>query len=220
MKGRLIVFEGADGSGKATQAKLLLDYLKKAKIPRESISFPRYKDSLWGKMVLRYLTGEFGKVNMVNPYLASVLYAGDRFSASNKLKKWIDQGKIVICDRYVGSNLAHMAAKIKDEGLRIKFIKWLEELEYGENQIPKEDLAIFLDVPVAISRKLMQGRKKDIHESDLNYLKRVVEVYQELAKLKKNWVKVSCVKNGQLLNPDKVHLLVLKILKERKLLSK
>ena len=211
-KGKLIVFEGIDGSGKATQAKLFFEFFKDKKIPAEQISFPRYEKSLWGEMVRRYLDGEFGKVDEVSPYLASVLYAGDRMSASAQIRMWFSKGKMVICDRYVGSNIAHMGAKIKDKGLRIKFIKWLEELEYVENKIPREDLVIFLSVPVEVSQNLISNRKLDIHERDASYLRRVAREYESLARERKNWVKVECVENGKLLLPETIHQKVLEVL--------
>ena len=212
--GKLIVFEGADGSGKTVQAKLLLNFLKRNKIPCTYISFPRYEDSLWGKMVRRYLEGDFGELKNVDPYLASMLYAGDRFSASTQVREWLELGKLVICNRYVGSNLAHMAGKMKDKGLRIKFTKWLEKLEYQENKIPKEDLVIFLHVPVEISRKLIGDRKLDIHEADLGYLERVVDAYNDLAMHRKNWVKVDCVKGGKILKPEEIHKKVLEVIEK------
>jgi len=222
-RGKLIVFEGSDGTGKTTQAKLLLDYLKNppagGKIPSVYISFPRYQDSLWGQMVRRYLDGEFGKIDEVNPYLASVLYAGDRFSASTQIKNWLKEGKIVVCNRYFGSNLAHQVAKINSQSEKSKFIKWLEKLEYEENKIPKEDLVILLHVPVSISRKLISHRRLDIHESDLAYLEKVVNVYESFAKSRKNWVKVDCVKNGKILKPEEIHQKVFWILKERDITS-
>ena len=211
-KGKLIVFEGIDGSGKATQAKLFFEFFKDKKIPAEQISFPRYEKSLWGEMVRRYLDGEFGKVDEVSPYLASVLYAGDRMSASAQIRKWLSKGKMVICDRYVGSNIAHMTAKLQTSSSKLQFIKWLEEFEYGENKIPKEDLVIFLSVPVEVSQKLMDDRKLDIHERDASYLKRVVKEYESLARERKNWVKVECVENGKLLLPETIHQKVLEVL--------
>ena len=122
-KGKLIVFEGSDGTGKTTQAKLLLEYLKRKQIPSIYISFPRYQNSLWGQMVRRYLDGEFGKIDEVSPYLASVLYAGDRLGASDQIRKWLELGKLVICNRYVGSNLAHQLAKMVSQSDKSKFIK-------------------------------------------------------------------------------------------------
>ncbi|KKS04956.1 dTMP kinase [Candidatus Curtissbacteria bacterium RIFCSPLOWO2_02_41_11] len=218
MSGKLIVFEGADGSGKATQSKLLLNYLGKKQIPVEFISFPRYKSSLWGELVRRYLSGEFGKVDEVSPYLASVLYAGDRMGASPQIKKWLNAGKMVICDRYVGSNIAHQVAKLQTPNAKLQFIKWLEDLEYGENKIPKEDLVIFLSVPVEVSQKLMDDRRKDIHERDADYLRVVAKEYESLARERKNWVKINCVVNGKLLLPAAIHQKVLEVLKGKYIL--
>lgn len=216
MKGKLIVFEGIDGSGKTTQAKLLFNFLGKKKINTEYISFPRYHESLWGQMVRRYLDGDFGEIDEVSPYFASMLYAGDRFSASLQLTKWISDGKIVVCNRYVGSNIGHMAAKIKKQSEKLRFIKWLEDLEYQENKIPREDLVIFLSIPVSVSQKLMNDRKRDIHEKNVRYLWGVDVVYQSLARQRKNWVRVECMKHGKLLSPEIIHLEILGVLKKRK----
>ena len=215
-KGKLIVFEGADGSGKTTQAKFLVNFLKDQNISNSYISFPRYEESLWGKMVARYLHGDFGKLNEVDPYFASMLYAGDRMSASAVIKKWLSSGMFVVCNRYIGSNIAHMAGKLRSQSEKSKFIKWLEELEYEENRIPHEDLVIFLYVPVAVSRKLIKNRKLDIHEADLNYLGRVLDVYELYAKNHKNWVKVDCTDNGQIVPKEEIHKKVLEVLKKRK----
>lgn len=236
-KGKLIVFEGTDGSGKTTQAKLLLNYLKKSKIPNAYISFPRY-EAPWGKMVRRYLSGDFGKVGQVDPYLASMLYAGDRAQAATQLKKWIADGKIIVCNRYIGSNIGHMAAKFKspadakalagrqseksrlrqDFGGQAKYIKWLEDLEYGENKIPVEDLVVLLSVDPKVSRKLMEDRKLDIHEKDLAYQQAVWRVYDYVAGEKKNWVRVDCTHGGKLLSASEIHQKVLAVLKKRKMI--
>lgn len=211
-KGKFIVFEGPDGSGKTTQAKLLYEYLKKAKIPAAYISFPRYKDSAWGAMVRRYLDGDFGKLDS---YLASLLYAGDRFSASGDIRNWLDEGKIVVCDRYVASSIGHQAAKIGNKVQREKFINWLENLEYVENGIPHEDLVIFLSIPVSFSQQLMKSRKLDIHEKDKAHLKSALAVYESIAKARKYWVRVDNVERGKLLVPKEVHSKAVEVLKRK-----
>jgi len=210
-KGKLIVFEGADGSGKTTQAKLLYKLLKKNKTPAEFISFPIY-ESTWGKLVRKYLDGDFGDVNDVSPYLASVFYAGDRLAASKKLFRWLKAGKIIVCDRYTGSNIAHQAAKIKEEKERIRFIDWLEKFEYDMNKIPKENKVILLLVPIDFSQKLMRSKKKDIHEKDESYLVRVAKVYIELEEKRDYWEKVECIEEKSLLTPIQIHKKVLEIL--------
>lgn len=219
-KGKLIVFEGIDGSGKTTQAKLLLRYLRKNKISSACISFPRYQDSLWGNMVRRYLDGEFGDLDRVSPYLASVLYAGDRLSAANSVKKWLGKGKIVVCNRYVGSNLAHMGGKLKGKSEKAKYVNWLEKLEYQENGIPKEDLAILLSTPAEFSRKLMSARKLDIHERNIQYQSVVAGIFEQLAREKENWFKVDCVRGVKLRKPQDIHKEVLEILRARKIINR
>ncbi len=216
--GKLIVIEGSDGTGKTTQARLLLKFLSKNKIPNAYISFPRYEGSLWGKMVRRFLDGEFGTIGQVDPYFASVLYAGDRFSAAPQIRKWLEAGKVVVCNRYVPSNIGHMAAKFKSSGERSKYIKWLEDLEYGENKIPREDAVVLLEVDVATSGILMKNRKLDIHEKDLKYQEEVHKVYDALAKKKGNWLKIDCTKNGEILPPLEIHRKVIEALKSKKLI--
>ena len=212
MRGKFIVFEGADGTGKSTQAKLLVDYLKEKKKDAVFFSFPNYQ-SAWGKMVRRYLDGEFGDVNEVSPYLASMLYAGDRLLESERIKKWQNGGKTIICDRYMASNIAHQAAKIKDKKLKIKYIKWLEDLEYGENKIPKPDFSILLTIPQEIAQKFMRTRALDIHEKNVSYQKRVAKAFEDYAKQNKNWTVVSNTKAGKLKKIDDVHKEILEILK-------
>ena len=213
-RGRLVVFEGTDGSGKTTQAKLLLNYLKKNKIPNAYISFPRYESSMWGKMVRRFLDGDFGQG--VDPYLASMLYAGDRAAASETINKWIGEGKIVVCNRYVASNIGHMGAKFVDTKKRKEYILWLTELEYKENAIPKEDLVFLLQVPIKTTKELMKNRKLDIHEKDLTYQKKVFDVYDSFAGRKKNWVKVECTKDGEILSPEEIHSKIVEVFNRRK----
>ncbi|KKR51196.1 MAG: Thymidylate kinase [Candidatus Curtissbacteria bacterium GW2011_GWA1_40_16] len=214
-KGKFIVFEGPDGVGKTTQAKLLFQYLQKTKIPAAYISFPRYEASMWGEMVRRYLNGDFGKLD---GYLASMLYAGDRFSAAGQIRKWLSEGKLVVADRYIASNIGHQAGKFEKLEDQNKFIKWLENLEYGENNIPREDLVIFLNLPLDVSLKFMSKRKKlDIHESDKKHLINAHAVYNRISK-RPYWVKVDNVQSGKLLPVDAVHKKVLEALKKKKLI--
>jgi len=216
-QGKLIVFEGADGSGKTTQAKLLLKYLQKRKIPSEYISFPRYNESFWAHMIIRYLKGEFGKLSEINPYFASLMYAGDRMRALPLMKKWLAAGQLVVCNRYVASNLAHMGARFDREDERQKYIRWLKKLEYQEIGLPQEDLVIFLDVPAKISQNLMKKRVKDIHEGNVDYLEKVVDVYRQLCR-QKNWVKIDCTWRGKILTEQQIHEKILEVFRSRNIL--
>src|SRR6266567_1286648 len=139
MKGKLIVIEGSDGAGKATQLGLLTSYLKTQKIPTASIAFPQYKHTFFGKTISRILRGEMGKLKTLHPYLLSMVYAMDRVEAKDKMYQWLNHGRIVVLDRYVSSNMAHQTGRLPKKD-RLKFIKWLDELEYHVNNLPREDI--------------------------------------------------------------------------------
>ena len=203
-QGKLIVFEGADGIGKTTQARLLFDYLRKHNKKAVFISFPNYK-SAWGKMVRRYLDGEFGGLDEVSPHLASMLYAGDRLVAKDDFKKWISEEKIVVCDRYMASNIAHQVVKLQTSNSKLQFIKWLEDLEYGENKIPKPDFTILLTIPEVVAQRFMSRRVRDIHERNVSYQQKVAKAFEDLANANKNWVVVSNTSGTKLKKIDEVH---------------
>ncbi|OGH12583.1 MAG: hypothetical protein A2857_04460 [Candidatus Levybacteria bacterium RIFCSPHIGHO2_01_FULL_36_15] len=227
-KGKFIVIEGGDGSGKATQLALLKDYLEKAKIPVQTIDFPRYYDSFYGKVVARFLKGEFGSIKEVNPYLVSIVYALDRADAKADMNKWLEDGNIILANRYVPSNLAHQSSKLPPKE-RDRFLQWDMELEYEVNKLPKEDIVIYLHVPHEISSKLVKnanrkGRQylgskgKDIHEKDKDHLKKTEKIYQYLSKKFPHWVVVGCVKNGLLRSREDIHKDILNVLKSKKIL--
>ncbi|MDP2973453.1 MAG: dTMP kinase [Candidatus Diapherotrites archaeon] len=206
MKGKLVVIEGADASGKKTQSRLLVESLRSAGKSVELVSFPRYNE-FFGGLIKEYLQGKFGSKEQLPVEFVSLLYSLDRFQAKPMLEKWLAEGKIVVCDRFSASNIAHQAAKLS--GARQKqFIRWLSNVE---SELPKPDLTIYLDVPVEFSQSLMQkeGRKKDLHESDAAYLEKARVVYLQLAR-QQNWVKIDCVKNRQLLSIAQIHSLIWK----------
>lgn len=215
-KGKLIVIEGRDGAGKATQTKMLVDYLRSKKIPVETISFPRYKDSFYGKLVGRFLQGEFGKLNDISPYLASLPYALDRKSAQPTIVQWLKEGKIVIADRYVTSSIAHQAAKLPEEK-REEFINWLKQMEYEENKMPIPDIVIFLFVPASETHNLTRNRNRamDIADRNIAHQKHTSEVYQWLAYNEPTWKQVDCLdKNRTIRTKKEIHTEILQILRE------
>lgn len=203
MKGTLIVLEGIDGSGKETQASLLETKLKAEGRQVMHISFPDY-DSPSSALVKMYLKGDFGKdPGDVNPYAASLFYAVDRFASFRmKWKSFYEGGGIVIADRYTTSNMVHQMTKYEERKKRADFLQWLEETEYGKLELPRPDLVILLDIPLAISENLVKERAKkggsmDIHEQHLDYLRKCHDAYRELLSLY-GWKSISCASNGRL----------------------
>ena len=195
MKGKLIVIEGLDGSGKSTQIEYLKNKLSGRNV--HQIKLPDY-DSDSSALVKMYLRGDFGKKpEDVNAYAASAFYAVDRFANYKmKWKEFYDNGEIIISDRYTTSNAYHQATKIpKDD--RAEFFYWLEDFEYGLLGIPEPNAVIYLDMPIEISQKMMSERyhgdetKKDIHESNLDYLYKCRDAALDAAE-KMGWYVVKC----------------------------
>lgn len=226
-RGTFIVIDGGDGSGKATQAALLLERFKKNKTPATFFDFPRY-DKFFGQNVAAFLRGEFGKLKSVSPYLASLPYALDRMSAAKAILRSLTSGISVIANRYVSSNLAHQSAKLRKTKDKNKFIRWIKTLEYKELRVPKEDIVIYLHVPAHISSELvlkkdsrahLKGKLKDIHEADDLYQRKVIDMYLSLAE-KNDWIVVPCVERGALLSIESIHELIVEALKKRNFLPK
>lgn len=203
MKGKLIVLEGIDGSGKETQSNLLEKKLKEKGREVMHISFPDY-ESPSSALVKMYLKGDFGKnPEDVNPYAASLFYAVDRFASYRmKWKDFYEKGGIVIADRYTTSNMVHQMTKYEDEVKRKDFLSWLEKTEYGELELPRPNLVILLDIPLAVSENLVKERAKkggsmDIHEQHLDYLRKCHDAYRQLVALY-HWKRIPCTEEGRL----------------------
>lgn len=200
MKGKLFVIDGTDGSGKATQSKLLADHLRGLGHSVEFVSFPRY-DSFFGGLVGKYLAGEFGSMEELPPEFCALLFSLDRYHFKAQLEKFLAEGKIVVCDRYSPANFAHQAAKFFDKKPQDAFLKWIKLVE---SRLPHPSLTIFLDMPTEAAQQLMlgsdrekayrQGAAKDIHEADIAYLERTRKVFLQLAKTEKKWLHVKCAK--------------------------
>jgi len=199
----LIIIEGIDGSGKSTQTKLLVKKLKKSGYKTETLNFPQYQQ-FFGRAVRRFLQGEFGKINQVDPHLASVLYAMDRWQTKERLEQWLGQKKIVVLNRYTSSNLIHQAVKIKSH--QQYFINWIEKMEYQILGLPKPNLVIYLHLPHKLSYALItkRGNKKDIHEANLDHLKAASAQGLKLAKRRRNWYLVKCNQGKEILSKQKI----------------
>ncbi len=210
-KGKLIVIDGGDGSGKTTQAQLLIEYLKNKGYPVKYYDFPRYYSSFHGRLVGRFLSGEFGNLDSVSPYLASLAYALDRASVKEEMEDWLAKGGIIVCNRYVTSNMAHQSARLPQEK-REEFIKWIDELEYRQHKMPRPDLVIYLYVPWQISMHLTAKKSNnrgyvkgfDIAEKDINHRQEAEKMYLYLAKKQKKWVKIDCTVEGKILPVKKI----------------
>jgi len=225
--GKLIVFEGIDGSGKATQAKFLKKFLKKKDIEVEKIDFPQYETKSAG-MVENYLDGKYGSAKEVGAYRASIFFACDRYDASFKMKKWLKEGKVVIADRYLASNIAHQGGKIEDRKEREEYFKWLYNLEYNIFEIPRPDLTFILKTSVELAKKMaarvedeekrkkktsfLKGKKQDIHESDLNHLANALKAYEHVAQIfPEEFRLIECLNNeGKWLKPKMINNKIIK----------
>lgn len=211
--GCFITIDGIDGSGKTVQTELLLNHLRQAGRPFETISFPQYGKKSAGS-VEEYLNGWYGTAESVGSYRSSIFFAVDRYAASTTIKGWLAEGKVVVANRYVTSNMAHQGGKIKDPAERKKFLNWNDELEYGIFNIPRPDLSIILHVPAAVAQSLvdrkeareyLQGVKRDIHENDLNHLQNAEKIYLEIANSYPGFKLIECVNNDRLLPPEAIH---------------
>ena len=237
-KGKFFVFEGIDGCGKATQTKLLAEYFIKKGYKTEKIDFPQHGERS-SAMVDDYLNGKYGTSEEVGPYVASIFYAADRYDANFKIKKWLSEGKIVISDRYVVSNIGHQGGKIlrntstgsaRGKKEWKKYVNWLYNLEYGIFGIPKPDYTFILKTSADSSLKqsgnvadkikqsrrksyLGDSRKQDIHEKNINHLKNALDSYLMTAKeFPKDFKVIECLKKGQLLAPEIINQKITKTL--------
>lgn len=217
--GKLIVFEGTDGSGKSTQFGLLTKRLEQEQVSFRRLRFPRY-DQESSALIRMYLGGHFGSdPEAVNAYAASTFYAVDRYASY--LQDWkrdYEEGELFLLDRYTTSNAVHQGSKVAKEE-REQFYSWLYELEYEKMGLPKPDLVILLDMPIELTRQLMRQREADtntsadIHEQDLVYLEQCRISAQTAAKYY-GWQVVCGAKDGNLRSIEEIHEEVYQIVKK------
>ena len=222
MKGKIIVIEGTDCSGKETQSKLLEERLKKDGIDCIRFSFPMY-DTPTGKIIGGPYLGkeeitesffEEGPVN-VDPHVICLYYAADRKYNMKKIEEYLDKGYYVILDRYTTSNLAHQGSKIKDPDERFNMYQWIDKLEYWLLRLPKPDQTIFLHMPLEYSIELRNNRETiDEHEKDEEYLRQSEECYIELSELY-NWSKIECVKDNKIRTIEDINNEIYDIIKAK-----
>ncbi len=228
-KGKFVVIEGSDGSGKGTQLELLVDYCKNQHLSYATVDFPQYYKTFFGRWIGRFLKGEFGDPKGIPPYILTIPYAADRWQASKEMTHALTDGKLLLSNRYTGSNAVYQSARLPEKE-RQAFVDWEFQLEYEEFGIPKEDLVIFLYVPLAVSQKLLEqknnrrylgnGKTKDINESNLELMQNVEKVYLEFCAKYPHWVKIDCTKGGTMLTREEIHQKIVETLQRKKIFSK
>lgn len=206
-----IVIEGLDGAGKSTQVKKIKEFFAARGVDSEYVHFPRFDAPIYGDMVAEFLRGDYGSLDTVHPKIVALLYALDRQQAAPMINGWLADGKVVIIDRYVYSNIAYQCAKSENKA---ELKQWILNLEYGQNNIPQPDLTIFLDVPFSFTTaKLTEERegddrdylkgKTDIHEASLTFQESVRQVYIECEGTDEKYKIISCSdENGGMATAD------------------
>lgn len=202
MGGLFLVLEGMDGAGKSSQISLLSDYFHKQGRKVRTVHFPQVHVTPYGEMIAAYLRGEYGAIDSVHPRLAALLFALDRQQAAQDIRDFVKEDGILLADRYFISNIAYQRAKLANPADRDAITTWMENLEYGCNNIPRPDLTLFLDVPLSFSLAKLEGERggkdreylkggKDIHEQQASFQEKVRAEYLEFAK--KNVTKMGIV---------------------------
>ena len=232
-KGKFFVLEGVDGSGKATQTKLLVKALIEAGYKVETVDFPQYGKGSAALLEL-YLNGGYGTAEEIGPYRASIFYACDRYDASFKIRQWIAEGNIVVADRYVASNIGHQGGKIiKDKRKWDHYVTWLHELEYNIFKIPKPDYTFILKISPELSMKMSSNIKdgtkkkkralylgsskaKDIHEAAAGHLADALASYAAISKkFPKEYKIIECEEKKKFLPVKTIHQKVLTLVQKK-----
>ncbi|MBR5724510.1 MAG: thymidylate kinase [Bacteroidales bacterium] len=212
----LIVLEGLDGAGKSTQVRMFREYLSGVCQTLEYIHFPRYDAPVWGELIGKFLRGGFGSIESVHPQLVALLFAGDRHDAAPQIRRTLREGGTVLLDRYVYSNIAYQCAKLASDQEAEDLREWINNTEYGQFDLPRPDLNIFLDVPIGFVEKSLAAQRggsdrgylhgrQDIHEADIAFQRRVRDMYRRQAALDPRFIVVDCSDaEGGMLPPEDI----------------
>jgi len=226
---KFIVLEGLDGAGKSTQIKLLQNWFAEQNLKFEYLHFPRTDSPFYGEMVAKFLRGDFGKLEDVNPYIVALLYAGDRKDASDFIQEKLKKKTYVLVDRYVYSNIAYQCAKLDSEKDKEILKNWILDLEYDYNKIVKPDISFFFDVPFDFTKKSLENNragddreylqgKSDIHEASLQFQLDVKRVYDNLLETQNDFHSINCISgDSEMLSPDDIFAQVKSLLKLHKI---
>ncbi len=216
MNGTFIVIEGTDGSGKGTQFKRLTERLTAEGYQVATFDFPQYEHPS-SYFVKEYLNGKYGTAEDVGPYTGSLFYALDRYEAAPAIRQALEEGKVVLANRFVGSNMGHQGTKFAHAEERRGYFIWLDNLEFEMLKIPRPTSSLVLRVPAETAQKLIDqketraytDKKRDLHEADLTHLTKAVEVFDDMCQLfPKDFSRIDCTRDGELLDIDTVHEIV------------
>ena len=199
----LIVLEGLDGAGKSTQLKMVTSYFSSLGRKVDYLHFPRYSAPIYGELIAKFLRGDFGSIDQIHPQLVALLFAEDRRDAGSLIRSWMNQGRVVVLDRYVYSNIAFQCAKLPSKEQSDELRDWILDLEFNRYGIPRPTLNIFLDVPLGfVDAKLKASRKggdrsyldgkSDIHEADIRFQEKVRTLYLEQCALDDSFIRIEC----------------------------
>jgi len=211
--GTLLVIDGADGAGKATQTKLLVERLRADGLLVETMSFPGYERNVFGKLIKDCLLGQHGDFAALDPRIASTLYAADRFESRPQLVEWLNAGKVVVLDRYVSSNMLHQGSKmVENESALREFLAWNDHVEHVTFGMPRPEAILYLDVPFSVRAELMAKDAVrgvlDVVEKDEAYQKAAEDCAKQLLASLNNWQTIGCTEGDTLKSIEKVHELV------------
>lgn len=219
-KGKLIVIDGTDGSGKATQVDILMHRLINEGYNVRKIDFPEYYKNFFGAFIGHCLSEQYYNFTNIHPKIASVLYAADRWESKEKIEKWLKKGYIVLADRYVSANQIHQGGKVIDSRKRKDFLRWLDDMEHRVFGIPRPNIVFYLSLPIYITKKLMKNRSKngenraylrrknDVAEHDLKYLENSRKSAIKLVSELNNFVKIDCSRDDKILSREEIHEMV------------
>jgi len=211
-QGALIVLDGADGAGKATQTKLLVEQLRQAGTSVRTLDFPQYEQNVFGKLLRECLDGERGDFLSVDPRIAATLYAADRFESKETIMGWLAAGDTVVLDRYVSSNMLHQGAKLTDQKELEDFLQWLDTIEHGVFGLPRPDIILYLDVPYSLRQSMLfkddTRTTIDTAESNIAHQLEAESNAKRVVAAHNVWRSIPCVAEGALLPPDEIAALV------------
>lgn len=211
-KGKLFVIDGIDGTGKATQTKLLKEKLESEGRKVVTLDFPQYDNNIGGRVIKKLLQGEFGDFLKLDPKAASAFYAADRRESLPKINQWLEDGYVVILDRYVSSNMIHQGSKIKDPVEAKKFLEWLDQLEHGLMELPRPDAILYLDVSAEVAAELLKARaikeggSRDEVEGNLSHMISSRDCALQIVGSVNKWIRIICSDtNNELLSREAIH---------------